>query len=199
MLHLNFNIQGLNTFSYAVSYKDNTTPKNTTTFLRCYRNELYCQEFLLFCPPPVFFSALIKVGSFMWCLAFFCILEPPHNPEVLYRGVNANMAQSVCHWKETIHANLPPQTGVQLGQSEGESSGVERAQRSLDQAPDCSRGDLQLENNDGCLGQHWWGGSDCTSTDSAYSPDIHGLMCIHAWAHVQAHIYTTSKNTQILC
>ena len=49
------------------------------------------------------------------------------------------MAQSVCHREKTIHANLPPQTGVQLGQSGGESSGVERAQRSLDQGPDCSR------------------------------------------------------------
>lgn len=54
-------------------------------------------------------------------------------------GVNANAAQSVCHWEKTIHANLPPQTGVQLGQSGGESSGVERAQRSLDQGPDCGR------------------------------------------------------------
>jgi len=48
------------------------------------------------------------------------------------------MAQSVCQREKTIHANLPPQTGVQLGQSGEESSGVERAQRSLDQGTDCS-------------------------------------------------------------
>lgn len=53
--------------------------------------------------------------------------------------MNANAAQSVCRCEKTIHANLPPQTGVQLGQSGGESSGVERAQRSLDQGPDCGR------------------------------------------------------------
>lgn len=40
--------------------------------------------------------------------------------------------------KKTIHANLPPQTGVQLGQSGEESSGVERVQRSPYQSPDCS-------------------------------------------------------------
>lgn len=40
--------------------------------------------------------------------------------------------------KKTIHANLPPQTGVQLGQSGEESSGVARVQRSPDQGPDCS-------------------------------------------------------------
>lgn len=40
---------------------------------------------------------------------------------------------------KTIHANLPPETGVQLGQSGGESSEVERSLRSLDQGPDCSR------------------------------------------------------------
>lgn len=46
--------------------------------------------------------------------------------------------QSICHREKTIHANLPPQTGGQLGQSGGESSGVERAQRSRDPGADCS-------------------------------------------------------------
>lgn len=36
--------------------------------------------------------------------------------------------------------------------------------------------DLQLENNDGCLGQHWWRGSDRTGTRS---PDIHPLTRRH--------------------
>lgn len=49
-------------------------------------------------------------------------------------GVSVEPSGNICHMEKTIHANLPPQTGLQLGQSGGESSGVERAQRSLDPA-----------------------------------------------------------------
>ncbi|TNN50830.1 hypothetical protein EYF80_038977 [Liparis tanakae] len=65
--------------------------------------------------------------------------HPPENTGPRSGGVNANRAPSVYYREKTIHANLPPQTGVLLGQSGGESSGVERAQRSPDQGPDCSR------------------------------------------------------------
>lgn len=87
-----------------------------------------------------FFCSSKSCQSYEWSLVLeLRILEPLRSPVALCGGVNANMAQSLCHREKTIHANLPPQTGVQLGQSGGESSGVERAQRSLDQGPDCGR------------------------------------------------------------
>lgn len=107
--------------------------------VQCYGNRLFWQVSLFFVHHLYFFCSSKKYHSFGWSLVFLCILEALQSPGVLCGGVNANMSQSVCHIEKTIHANLLPQTGVQLGQSGGESSGVERAQRSLDQGLDCSR------------------------------------------------------------
>lgn len=66
---------------------------------------------------------------------------------------------SVPQGEKTIHANLPPQTGVQLGQSGVESSGVEGADRPRS-GRWLRRGDLlwrtmmaaQLSDDGGCCG-----------------------------------------------
>lgn len=67
-----------------------------------------------------------------------------------------------------MHAYLPPR--VQLGQSGRESSGVEGSERPRSRTWLQHSADLQLENNDGWLGQHWWRGSGRTST---HSPGIY--------------------------
>lgn len=115
-----------------------------------------------------------------------CIGELQQHARAPCGGVNVNMAQSVCQWGKTIHANLLPQTGVQLGQSGGESSGVERVQRSPDQGLDCSWVIYSWEQK---WRQHWWRGCDSDSPLTWHPcTDVHRQMCrrVNTHSHTQA-------------
>ena len=83
--------------------------------------------------------------------------------------------------RKTIHGNPLPQTGVQLGQSGGETSGLKRAQQSLDLGPDCSGVNYSLRT---MMAARVHADRETLTaqaqTAQTHLTSIHALMCIHA-------------------